>query len=446
MKKDTTQSSNTADLRRRVKERLRSDEQYRTLFDSAGDAIFIHDAKGRIRAANTMTCEQYGYTKSEMMSMPVSLLVIPTKRMHVKKRLARMIKQERLKCETVHQRKDGTPVPIELNSRRITWNGQSAIMSICRDITERKRAEQIVLEAAEDKFKSIFEHAGDGILLADPENNKFYAANNALCRMLGYRLEEITRLGIMDIHPEKDIPYVIEQFRAQVRGDITLAKDIPVKRKDGSVFYADINTTVITVAGKKYIAGFFRDITERKQAEENILESKALFEAVVENVPLMIFLKEATDLRFVIFNRAGEDLLGYDRKDLLGKNNLDLFPPEQAANFMAKDREVLDGEAVALDIPEEPILTAKKGQRLLHTRKVCIRGVDGTTKYLLGISEDITERKQAEAENEKQLDELRRWQTVTLGREGRIGDLKREVNALATRLGEKPRYGSVEAN
>ena len=63
---------------------------------------------------------------------------------------------------------------------------------------------------------------------------------------------------------------------------------------------------------------------------------------------------------------------------------------------MAKDREVLDGEAGMLDIPEEPILTAKKGQRLLHTRKVCIRGADGTTKYLLGISEDITERKQAE--------------------------------------------------
>ena len=81
---------------------------------------------------------------------------------------------------------------------------------------------------------------------------------------------------------------------------------------------------------------------------------------------------------------------------MLGKNNLDLFPPEQAAHFMAKDREVLDGESGILDIPEEPILTAKKGKRLLHTRKVCIKGADGVTKYLLGISEDITERKRAE--------------------------------------------------
>ena len=142
--------------------------------------------------------------------------------------------------------------------------------------------------------------------------------------------------------------------------------------------------------------GFVTDITERRRAEEELRESKALTDAVLESVPLMIFLKEATDLRFVLFNRAGEELLGYDRKALLGRNNLDLFPPEQAAHFMAKDREVLDGEAGMLDIPEEAILTAGKGQRLLHTRKVRIRGGDGSTRFLLGISEDITERKQAE--------------------------------------------------
>jgi PAS domain S-box-containing protein len=144
------------------------------------------------------------------------------------------------------------------------------------------------------------------------------------------------------------------------------------------------------------IVAIYNDITERKKTEHELLESKSLIESIVENVPLMIFLKEATDLRFVVFNRAGEELLGYDRQALLGKNNLDLFPPEQAANFMAKDREVLDGKQGMLDIPEEPILTARKGQRLLHTRKVCIRGSDGVTKYLLGISEDITERQLAE--------------------------------------------------
>ncbi len=141
--------------------------------------------------------------------------------------------------------------------------------------------------------------------------------------------------------------------------------------------------------------------TARQLAEEALRESKSLMDAIVENVPNMIFLKKAQDLCFVVFNRAGEELLGYGRESLLGKNDLDLFPPEQAAYFMAKDREVLGGEMGILDIQEEPILTANKGLRLLHTKKVCIRGGDGITKYLLGISEDITERKQAEAEQKK---------------------------------------------
>ncbi len=137
------------------------------------------------------------------------------------------------------------------------------------------------------------------------------------------------------------------------------------------------------------------DVSERKLGERELLESKQLMDAVVENVPLMIFLKEARDLRFVLFNKAGEDLLGHDREDLLGKNDLELFPSEQATFFMAKDREVLASGSM-MDISEEPIQTAKQGERLLHTRKVCIKGSDGVSKYLLGISEDITERKQAE--------------------------------------------------
>jgi PAS domain S-box-containing protein len=177
---------------------------------------------------------------------------------------------------------------------------------------------------------------------------------------------------------------------------------VPIRTKDQIVGLLQLNAhrkgcfSLGTIEQLEGIAVHVGEALVRRQAEQELRESKALIDAVVENVPLMVFLKEATDLRFVVFNRAGEELLGYDRKSLLGKNNLDLFPPEQAAHFMAKDREVLDGEAGVLDIPEEQILTAKNGQRLLHTRKVCIRGADGATKFLLGISEDITERKQAE--------------------------------------------------
>ncbi len=174
---------------------------------------------------------------------------------------------------------------------------------------------------------------------------------------------------------------------------------VPIRNKNKIVGLLQINDrrkgcfTLETIGLLEGLALHIGAALMRKQGERELQEAKALTEAIVEHIPLMIFLKEATDLRFVTFNRAGEELLGYDRQDLLGKNNLDLFPPEQAAHFMANDREVLASAVGMLDIPEEPILTARNGQRFLHTRKVCIRGGDGTTKYLLGISEDITERK-----------------------------------------------------
>ena len=136
-------------------------------------------------------------------------------------------------------------------------------------------------------------------------------------------------------------------------------------------------------------------VRDRHAALEAAAESSIFFESIFENLPLMAFVKDARDLRFVKFNRAGEELVGFDRHELLGRNDHDFFPPEQAEFFTAKDRDVLSAME-PVEIPEEPIQTATRGTRLLHTRKVPLPGSDGRPHYLLGISEDITERKRTE--------------------------------------------------
>lgn len=156
-----------------------------------------------------------------------------------------------------------------------------------------------------------------------------------------------------------------------------------------------------------FVGLFFvvRDVLKRKEAEESLRENSEFLDNIIENIPDMIFVKEAETLRFVRFNKAGEDLLGYSREDLYGKNDYDFFPPDEGDFFTGKDRKVLSEEKLVL-IPEEPIQTRDKGIRILHTKKIPIFGKDKKPRFLLGISSDITEHKEAEQELARKNDEL----------------------------------------
>src|ERR1035437_9820231 len=144
------------------------------------------------------------------------------------------------------------------------------------------------------------------------------------------------------------------------------------------------------------LVGIGHDITERKVAEDELRRVNTFLDSIIKHIPNMVFLKDAKTLQFVRFNRAGENLLGRSEAELLGKTDYDFFPKDLADYFTENDRQVLRGKEV-VDIPEERLQTRDKGERILHTRKVPVLNENGETKYLLGISEDITERKQAEA-------------------------------------------------
>ncbi|MDP3497276.1 MAG: PAS domain S-box protein [Candidatus Nitrotoga sp.] len=144
------------------------------------------------------------------------------------------------------------------------------------------------------------------------------------------------------------------------------------------------------------------EIHERKRAELEILimsrklrESSRLLEAIIENIPVMVFVKRASDLRMELFNRAGEELTGYPKDTVIGKSDYDLWPKEQGDFFTAADRKALASHEV-MEIPEEPITRANGEILTLHTWKVALRDESGEPTHLLGISIDISERKKAE--------------------------------------------------
>jgi PAS domain S-box-containing protein len=147
------------------------------------------------------------------------------------------------------------------------------------------------------------------------------------------------------------------------------------------------------------LAGRTAEIAERQLAEEAVRASEHFLSSIVESIPDMIFVKDAATLRFLRFNKAGEELLGYRREELIGKSVHEVFPPQEADFFALKDRAVLESRQM-VDIPEEPVHT-RHGPRLVHTMKIPILDARGEPQFLLGISRDITDQKRTD-------DELRR--------------------------------------
>ncbi|MDD5723187.1 MAG: diguanylate cyclase [Syntrophales bacterium] len=136
--------------------------------------------------------------------------------------------------------------------------------------TDRKRAEDALLKS-EEKFRIIFDKAIDGILIVDFTTKKILHGNDALCSMLGYTQEEIENLTVHDIHPPKNTSPVLAEFEKRAKGGMCLAEGVPVLKKDGTIFYADINTSRTATGGEHYyVVGIFRDITERKRVEEEM--------------------------------------------------------------------------------------------------------------------------------------------------------------------------------
>jgi PAS domain S-box-containing protein len=271
---------------------------------------------------------------------------------------------------------------VEPDGRRVRLLGAHT------DITERKRAEEALRLA-----KFSVDRAADAVYWIDP-NAKILDVNEAASLMLGYSKDELRTMTVHDLNPDFQA-HSWPEFWAETQQRGTMVFETVHRAKNGRLIPIEVSVNYLFYEGKEYHCAFVRDITERKRVEEELRRSQAFITSVVENLPNMIFVKDAKDLKFFRVNKAGEDLLGHSREVLIGKSDYDFFPKEDADFFTAKDRQVLKTGSL-LDIPEEPIETKHQGRRILHTKKIPICDDTGEPQYLLGISEDSTDRKRTE--------------------------------------------------
>ena len=264
-----------------------------------------------------------------------------------------------------------------------------------KEIKQRARTEQTA-QASAAETESLYNEAPCGYHSVD-KNGTFVRINDTELAWLGYRREEVVgKLKFIDLVAPECVRTVLENFPRLVQGGKTTDLEYKMVRKDGSTFPVVVNAVPLLDADGNYVMSrtTMFDISALQSTRSKLQEALSFVDAIVENIPSLIFVKEAQTLRFVRINRAEEELIGMPREALIGKTDHELFPKEQADLFIAKDREVLAKEGI-VEVAEEKLTTAN-GTLILRTRKIGLRDSAGRPQYLLGISDDITEAKRTE--------------------------------------------------
>ncbi len=258
-----------------------------------------------------------------------------------------------------------------------------------------------MLRESENRYRMIFERAGDAIFILDAEEAKkgqIIAANQAAAEMHGYTVDELLSMNIKDLDTPDVAEEVPDRFR-HILGGEWLKMEITHRRKDGTVFPVEINAGPFEFGNHKHVLALERDITKRKQAEESLRESEralrqanASLETLLHAIPDIVFFKDSKG-RYLVVNKATEKFLGRSREELIGKTPEDLLPPDFARECMKSDAEVMRAC--------EPVRRVEESGHgddriVVDTTRVPLRDIDGNCTGFVGVIRDITEQKKVE--------------------------------------------------
>ncbi len=437
----------------RSREALRlSEVRFRMLVQGVRDyAIFTLDEHGRVASWNEGAKRHKGYEESEILGKHFSIFYPKevARSGHPEQKLLIATKVGRYEEEGWRVRKDGSRfwAHVVITAIRDESGKLIGFSKLTKNLTERKMAEERLKRVNEELEEKVERRTAELELMrreAEREREQFQRLANSIPQLAwvaapdgavtwyndrwyeytGTKPGDVIGWGWRSVQDPNEEERVVRHWKEALAAGVAWEDTFPIRSKEGEWRWFLSRAVPIRNDEGEIIRWFGTntDIEESRRAKEllensavylenavrertgELLKSQTFLDSVIEYLPNMVFVKDAKDLRFVRFNKAGEELLGFSREDLIGKSDYDFFPTSEADFFTSKDREVLAGRSIT-DIPEEPVQTKYKGTRLLHTRKIPIFGVDGKPEYLLGISEDITEAKQAENEHMRMIRE-----------------------------------------
>ena len=310
--------------RKKVEDDLR---MYQFALDKASDSLLMVDDQFNILYANELACSSLGYTREELTGMTALDIDPDFPPEMVKPHIEELKRRGRMVFESRHLSKDGRVFPVEVSSSYFDYKGKFIACAFDRDITERKGAEE-VLQERERYLSAIIETAQDGFWVID-KNLRIIEANQTYCRMMGYSIDEMKTLRISDIDASESTSETAERID-KIRREGSDLFETKQRRKDGSVFDIEVSVKLMDENGEQFIC-FGRDISERKQAEDNLRMYKFALDNASENL-LMV----DKDFNIYYSNKASSDSLGYSREELQKMSVHDIdpdFTPEMVPSF-----------------------------------------------------------------------------------------------------------------
>jgi PAS domain S-box-containing protein len=393
--------------KRAQEERGRLARQMEMLLGSTGQSIYGIDLQGKCTFINRATCELIGYRSEEALGRQMHDLihhhkpdgsVYPIDECPIYRAFK---KGEGCSIDwEVIWRRDGTPVPVEYSSFPIFEEGTivGAVVTVV-DITERKQAEER-LRASEQLFRSIFENAQIGIAYYKIDSEE-HISNRALHEILGHSEEELSSVGQWDeiVAPE-DRASGAERYAELIHGKRDKDEyEQRFIRRDGRIVIANEKFQLLRDAAGKphYIVGLTEDITERKHAQEALQQSEQLFRSIFESAPVGISLYNVPKAQYFT-NQALHQMLGCTHEDLSSVEKWDkLVHPDERAAGAKRYAELVEGKYDG-DVQEQRFVRSDGRIVIADGSFSVIRDRAGKPQYLLNMTKDVTDRKQAEAD------------------------------------------------
>ena len=413
-----------------------SEAEMRSLLSAMTDIVLVGDAEGRyLKIADT---------SPELLYQPAKDVLGKTVHEVFPKDQADFF------LDTIHRALDsGIAQRIEyslgIGEKKVWFDATISPMSedkfvmVARNISDRKKSEEALKHAAK-RLKQAQRLANLGNWELDLTNHRLTWSVGEVFQIFEIETDDFCNSYedfLRAVHPD-DREMVDRAYLLSLATRIPYSVDHRLLMADGRVKYVHEHCETYFDGDRPVRSiGTVQDITERKEAERELRKSESFLNNVVEHIPNILFVKDARTLAFVRFNEAGERLMGFSRSDLLGKTDYDLFAPEEAESVQRLDRRALAGKEV-VDVVE--MLRDGRGRmRCVQTKRIPILDEEGAPRYLLSISEDITDRRQAEEAIRKLSQAIEQSPVAIM-----ITDIAGNIEFVNTRFSEVSGYSREE--